>query len=111
MLGRLSPSYGRFPSCALIGGTCHSCGSGPPLAQRHIKGDTPGTQEPMFAVPTQFPTNPNQWSDHVGAEVRGRTHCAVTVTLLHRRRPTPTAAAAMSSSSLAQGNDSVIPRP
>jgi hypothetical protein len=56
------------------------------------------------------PQTLHRQTDPIGAEAGGRTHCAITVTLLRRRLLTPTAAA-MSSSSSAQGNDSVIPRP
>jgi hypothetical protein len=46
------------PSRVLIGGACHPCGSGPPLAQRHIKkGARRGTGTNVHHVHSA-PTNP-----------------------------------------------------
>jgi hypothetical protein len=55
MSGKVIPDMERTPSLALIRGACHSCGSGPPLAQRSTKGGYFEAWEPMFVVPTVPP--------------------------------------------------------
>jgi hypothetical protein len=95
-------------SRVLIGGTCHSCGSEPPLAQRHIKKGHVGAREPTFTVFIVPPTNPSKLVRSEGAEARGTAHCATATATVVSSTPTPptptmTTAAAMSSSSSAQG--------
>jgi hypothetical protein len=94
------------PSRALIEGVCHSCGSGPPLTQCHIKmGAHRGTGTNVHRVHSA-PQTLTSRSDPEGAEVRGTAHCvAATVVSFIPTPPTPTTttAAVMSSFSSAQG--------
>jgi hypothetical protein len=64
------------PSRALIGGVCHSYGSGPPLAQRHIKRGTPGHGDQRSPCPQCPPQTLVSRSDPEGAEMRRTAHCA-----------------------------------
>jgi hypothetical protein len=82
-----------------------------PLTQRNINTRARRGMRTNVHRVYSAPQTLHRQTDPVGAEAGGRTHCAITVTLLRRCRSTLTAAAAMSSSSSAQGNDSVIPRP
>jgi hypothetical protein len=50
MSEKVIPDIERTLSRALIGGACCSCGSGPPLVQRNIKG-AHRAWEPMVTVP------------------------------------------------------------
>jgi hypothetical protein len=93
------------PSRVLIGGAYHSCGSGPPLAQCHIKkGARRGMGTNVHRVHSAPQTLASR-SDPEGAEARETAHCAaatVVSSTLTPPTPTMTTATVMSSFSSAQ---------
>jgi hypothetical protein len=91
------------PLHALIGSVCHSCGSGPPLTQHHIKKGARRSTETNVHRVHSAPQTLASRSDPEGAEVRGTAHCAAATVLSSTPTPTTTTAAAMLFSSSAQG--------
>jgi hypothetical protein len=90
------------PSRVLIGGAYHSCGSGPPLAQCHIKkGARRGMGTNVHRVHSAPQTLPSR-SDPEGAEVRETAHCAAATVVSSTPTPTMTTTTVMSSSSSTQ---------
>jgi hypothetical protein len=81
-------------SHVLIGGVCHSYGSGLPLAQRHIKkGARWDTGTNVHRIPQIIASR----SDPEGVEARGIAHYATAIVVSFTPTPTTTTAAAMSS--------------
>jgi hypothetical protein len=64
LVRRWSPIYGRISITRPDWGACHSCGSEPPLTQRHIKKGGPSGHRNQCSPCPQCPINPSKlvWS-------------------------------------------------